>query len=127
MNNLSEVREHKIRRSGRMMTVVFFLISGIIAATWASRIPELQLRLELNNAAWGTVLFASPVGLVCGLLVDSWLTSHYGAKKIMIISSFAASLLLILAGYSNVRFQLMIVLFFMLNVYCLSFSDILFF
>ena len=113
MNNFSETRELTIRRSGRLMTVVFFLISGIIAATWASRIPELQLKLELNNAAWGTVLFASPVGLVCGLLVASWLTSHYGAKKIMIFSSLVASLLLILAGYSNGRIQLMIVLFFM--------------
>ena len=113
MNNNQEARELKKRRSGRMMTVVFFLISGIIAATWASRIPELQLKLELNNAEWGTVLFASPVGLVCGLLVASWLTSHHGAKRIMIISSIIACILLILAGFSNDRISLMIVLFFM--------------
>jgi fucose permease len=113
MNINGETHELQKRRSGRGMTIVFFLISGIIAATWASRIPELQAKLRLNNAEWGTVLFASPVGLVCGLLVASWLTSHFGAKKIMLASSFLACILLIFAGYSNERIQLMIVLFFM--------------
>ena len=113
MDNIRETHELNLRRSGRIMTVVFFLISGFIAATWASRIPELQVKLELNNAAWGTVLFASPVGLVCGLLFASWLTSHYGAKKVMIISSIIACIFLAIAGYSNSRIQLMIVLFFM--------------
>jgi fucose permease len=95
------------------MTIVFFVISGIISATWASRIPEMQSKLQMNNAAWGTVLFASPVGLVCGLLVASWLTSHFGVKKIMITSAVIACLLLINAGFSNTRLQLMATLFLM--------------
>jgi MFS family permease len=101
------------RNRSRLMTIVFFVISGVISATWASRIPEMQVKLEMNNAAWGTVLFASPVGLVCGLLVASWLTAHFGVKKIMITSAIIASLLLVMAGFSDTRLQLMVTLFFM--------------
>lgn len=95
----------------RLMTVIFFLLSGIIAATWASRIPEMQGKLGMNNANWGTVLFAVPLGLVCGLVFASWLISHFGVKKIMVTSSVLSVMLLILAGFSSQRIQLMAALF----------------
>jgi fucose permease len=100
-------------KKGRRMTAVFFILSGLIAATWASRIPDIQKKMELGNAAWGTVLFVSPAGLVCGLLVASWMTAHYGIKKILLASTIISSLLLVLAGFSNEQLQLMIVLFLM--------------
>ncbi len=109
----TELRQNGMAKKGRMMTAVFFILSGILAATWASRIPDIQEKLGLGNAAWGTVLFAAPAGLVCGLLVASRLTAEFGSKKILISSSILSCVFLVLAGFGTERFQLMIILFLM--------------
>jgi hypothetical protein len=54
------------REKQRWVTGVFFFLAGILAATWSSRIPDVQHKLALNDAAWGTVLVAMPIGLVAG-------------------------------------------------------------
>lgn len=108
-----EKQQSVLARKGRLVTAVFFILSGILAATWASRIPDIQEKLGLGNAAWGTVLFASPAGLVCGLMVASRLTAEFGTKKILITSSILSCFFLVLSGFSNERYQLMAVLFLM--------------
>jgi fucose permease len=100
-----------LRKKKRLVTIAFFIISGIVTASWASRIPDMQQRLGLNNAAWGSVLFAAPAGLFCGLQVASWLIGRIGVQKTMISSSVASTALLVLAGFCSFRFQLMTILF----------------
>ena len=100
------------RKQKRWITTVFFFLAGILSATWSSRIPDVQQKMKLNDAAWGTVLVALPIGLVTGLLVSSWLVARFGTQKIMVVGSILSSLLLILLGIAGVRFQLMVVLFF---------------
>lgn len=95
----------------RWKTGVFFLLSGLIAATWSSRIPEVQKKLELQDAAWGTVLFALPAGLVSGLLLSSWLISRFGTKKIILFAMIISALLLFALGISGRQAQVMIFLF----------------
>jgi MFS family permease len=99
------------RKKERWITLVFFFLSGIITATWSSRIPDVQQRLGLNNAAWGTVLFIVPVGLIAGLSVSSWLVARYGTRLMMVASVIGFALMLCLAGVANTRLQLMAVLF----------------
>jgi MFS family permease len=100
------------REKQRWVTGVFFFLAGILAATWSSRIPDVQHKLALNDAAWGTVLVAMPIGLVAGMLVSSWLVTRFGPKKITIVSCFTACLVLALLGWTNHRIQLMVALFF---------------
>lgn len=100
------------RKQRRYITAVFFFLAGIIGATWSSRIPDVQQKLGLNNAALGLVLFALPAGLVLGLLLSGWLVARFGTQKIMVISCIISAFLLCLLGLANLRGQLMVVLFF---------------
>ncbi len=100
------------RKKKRWMIAVFFFLAGILAASWSSRIPDVQRQLGLNNAAWGTVLVSMPAGLVTGLFLSSWLVARFGTPKVIIVTCIFASCLLFLLGIADGRFQLMIVLFF---------------
>ena len=94
------------------MVAGFFLLSGILTATWNARIPDVQQGLGLNDAAWGTVLVALPAGLVTGLFLSSWLVAHFGTLRVTLVTSLLACLLLLLLGWAPHRFSLMVVLFF---------------
>ena len=99
------------RQKQRWWLTVFFFISGVIAATWSSRIPDIQQKLGLSNAALGTVLFAVPVGLATGLSFSSWAVVRFGARRMMLLSSLFAALVLALAGMASTPLLLMIILF----------------
>jgi fucose permease len=99
------------RKKERWTTIVFFFLSGIITATWASRIPDVQERMGMNNAAWGTVLFLIPVGLLTGLSFSSWLIARFGPRRIMVLSCIGTAGMLCLAGAAGNGIQLMAALF----------------
>jgi MFS family permease len=100
-----------IRKKERWVMAIFFVLAGIIVATWSSRIPEVQHRLQMNDAAWGAVLFAQPVGLIIGLLVSSWLVVRFGSRTVMVVCCIISSGLLCLLGIAYSGGQLMVVLF----------------
>lgn len=95
----------------RWITGVFFFLSGLVTATWSSRIPDVQQHLQLNDAQWGRVLFALPAGLICGLPVSSWMVARFGARTILITSGVLFSSMLVLLGVSVNSWQLVIALF----------------
>jgi MFS family permease len=99
------------KKKRRLITTIFFFISGIITASWSSRIPDVQHKLHMNNAVWGTVLFALPAGLVTGLVLSSWLVARFGTQKVMITTSILVAVLLCFLGLSSFRAELMIALF----------------
>ncbi|HEU4471193.1 MAG TPA: MFS transporter [Flavisolibacter sp.] len=100
------------RRRMRLITAGFFSLSGLIAASWSSRIPDVQQKLGLDDAAWGTVLVSLPIGLVTGILLSGWLVERYGANRIMPVSCIICALLLCLLALAPSRPALMLVLFF---------------
>ncbi len=51
----------------RIAVSTFFFIAGLTVASWASRIPDIKNKLQLSEAALGTVLFAIPVGQLISL------------------------------------------------------------
>jgi len=99
------------RAQERWVTIIYFVLAGIIAASWSSRIPDIQQKLRLNDAAWGTVLFALPVGFIAGITFASWFAVKYGTRIIMLTGCILASLLLFLLGLAENAVQLMIILF----------------
>lgn len=101
----------KDRQRRRYITAIYFFLSGIITASWSSRIPDVQQKLRLDDAAWGSVLFLLPVGLVTGLLLSSWLVSRFGTTVIMIAGCTISCILLSLLGMAGGQLQLMITLF----------------
>lgn len=99
------------RRKQRIFIALFFFISGILSATWSSRIPDIQQKLGLSNAVLGTVLSAIPVGLVTGLSFASWAVASFGAKRVVVVSTLFLALFLSLAGLASTSFVLMAMLF----------------
>ena len=99
------------RKGQRRIIILFFFLSGIMTATWSSRIPNIQQKLHLSNAALGTVLFAIPAGLVVGLSFASWAVVSFGSKRIMLLSCLLSALFLALAGIASTTFLMMLVRF----------------
>ncbi len=95
----------------RIATAVFFFVSGFGYSTWASRIPALQQRLQLNEAQLGATLFALPVGLMLTLPVTGTLLSRYSSRYILLIGTLLFNLMLCLLGFVSQTWQLVVVLF----------------
>lgn len=99
------------RKKERWITIAFFFLSGILTASWASRIPDVQRQLGLDNATWGSTLFVVYAGLLAGLSFSSWLIAKYGTKRIMVLSCIGTAVMLGAAGLATNRVELMAALF----------------
>lgn len=98
-------------RAYRISVSTFFFIAGLNFATWASRIPDIKLKLHLTDAGFGTVLFALPVGLMTSLPLSGWLVSKYGSKQMALLAALCYPVLLTMLGVTNTSWQLAGVLF----------------
>ena len=99
-------------RMHRIAVSIFFFISGLTFASWASRIPDIKEKLQLTEAGLGSVLFALPVGLMCSLPLSGWLVSKFGSRRIVISAAFVYPLFLLLLALASTTFQLVVGLFF---------------
>ena len=99
------------RKHQRFIIFAFFFFSGIYAASWSSRIPDMQKNLNLSNAQLGNILFAMPAGLVFGLSFASWLIEGFGFRKIMLFSCIGTGIMLFFISSSNAAWQLAMALF----------------
>ncbi len=90
----------------------FFVIMGVVFSSWASRIPNIQGHLQLSDGAWGSVLFALPVGLLAGLPLSAWAIARIGSRRTLISAMLFHLAALPWIGLADTRWQLMIVLFF---------------
>ena len=99
-------------RQKRIAVSVFFFIAGFTFASWASRIPQIQFKLGLNEAQLGSVLLALPIGLMVSLIMAGALITRLGSKTVLIASAFLYSLILISLGFAQNVWQLIAGLFF---------------
>ena len=93
----SEVKAVNIRAAWWAIVVVF-LVHGLLAATWVSRIPAIQTALRLNNAELGLTLLSSAVGAVCAIPFVGRFVTLYGSKRVTGVSSIAFCFGLVLPG-----------------------------
>ena len=61
------------RRTHRLAVGALFFLLGLCFASWASRIPSIQQRMGISEAALGGVLLAIPVGQLVSLPLAGWL------------------------------------------------------
>lgn len=99
------------RRRARIAIALFFFISGFGFSTWASRIPDLQQRLQLNEAQLGSVLFALPFGLMLTMPVTGVLLQRFSSNAIMFAGALAFNGMLSVLGFVTEVWQLVIALF----------------
>ncbi len=105
-----EIQQKRLRAK-RISISSFFFFYGFIYASWASRIPSIQQRLDLSETVLGAVLLAMPVGSFLTLPFSGYLTSKIGSRKVVIISSSIYCCLLTAIGFSQSVWQLTICLF----------------
>ncbi len=99
------------RRLHRIAVSSFFFLAGICFFSWASRIPDIQSRLKLNNAALGGILLCLPIGLLTSLPVAGFLVAKYGSRIIVIVAAALYAITLPMLGFADTSAQLMITLF----------------
>jgi MFS family permease len=102
---------------------IYFLLSGICFATWASRIPTIKTIYDLNDAELGNLLLVLPISSLAGLPISGWLVSRFDSRLPLIISFAVFSIALMLIGISNSLIMLIIALFlFSFNMRILNIS-----
>ena len=99
-----------VPRVHRIGISVFFFIAGITFASWASRIPDIQNKLQLSEAGLGGVLLALPVGQLISLPISGWLISRYGSRQLVIAAAILFPVTLILLAIAATIFQLVVAL-----------------
>src|ERR1700681_1804279 len=85
----------------RFSLSLIFLIHGLIVATWASRIPDFQARLQLSPAILGRSLMMAAIGSVVAMPVAGRLISVFGSMRLVIATSLGFCLALPLLAESR--------------------------
>lgn len=98
-------------RVHRVAVSAFFFLFGFIFASWASRIPTIQQKLQLSDTELGFVLFSLPVGLLVSLPISGWLVAKKGSRSITSAAAILYSCLLVTLGLASTKYQLTIALF----------------
>ena len=96
----------------RLATSLFFFGMGFCFASWASRIPDLKLFLNLSEADLGSILFALPIGQLMGMTTSGRIVSKYGDRRIAILGLIAYAVCLTFLGLPTKSWQLALALFF---------------
>jgi MFS family permease len=72
------------RHVHRLAVGTLFFLQGLCFASWASRIPSLQQRLGLGEAALGLALLALPAGSMTSLAFSGWLVAREGSARVVL-------------------------------------------
>lgn len=108
---MAKLAENISQRRTRIAVSVFFFLAGLCFASWASRIPNIQQKLQLNEAAWGAILLALPIGLMVSLPFSGILVARFGSRRMVIISACLYACILPLLGLATNVWQLCVILF----------------
>ena len=100
------------QRYYRIAVSIFYFIQGTVFATWASRIPDIQTRLQLSEGMLGAVLFAMPVGQLTAMALSGYLVNRFGSKTTLTIGGMLYPAALLLLGAVSQLWQLSLALFF---------------
>jgi MFS family permease len=94
------------RRVHRIAVSCFFFLAGLCFSSWASRIPSIQQKLQLNNVSLGGVLLALPCGLMVSLPFAGWGVARFGSRPVAIGAAILYASILPLLGFAATTWQL---------------------
>ncbi len=83
-------------RPARIGAAVCFLLTGIVSATWASRVPAIKDGLGLGDGEFGVVLLGLEAGAVLGLQLGGLVVPRTGSRGALISFLAASSCTLLL-------------------------------
>ncbi len=96
---LSSTTQFSVRRA----VFINFFIVGLCFSSWASRIPEIKGFLELDDAAWGTMLLMIPLGQIIGMSFSGWLISRVGSNRVCLVAVTFYALTLLAIGLAPTK------------------------
>src|SRR5882672_7818333 len=108
MSNTPEFPAHRIHR---IAVSSFFFLAGLCFSSWASRIPDIRLRLHLDNAGLGAVLLGLPAGLLTSLPLAGWLVAKFGSRPVATLAAIFYACTLPFLGLAAAPWQLVACLF----------------
>ena len=100
------------KRRIRVAVTLFYFCMGLCFASWASRIPDIKSALQLSDAAFGTILFALPVGQFLMMPFSGKLVTRFGSSKVLLFALPGYTFCLTNLGLAIHGWQLGIGLFF---------------
>jgi MFS family permease len=95
----------------RIAVASFYFSMGLMFASWASRIPDIKTKLHLNDAVFGTILFAMPAAQFLMMTFSGKLVTRFGSRKVALFALPMYSICLSNIGLVREGWQLAIALF----------------
>lgn len=97
----------------RFATAVFFLIHGLVVATWVSRIPTVQADLGLSSGILGLALLGIAVGSMIAMPLAGALITRFGSRPCSLWATlaFCAALALLPLATGAVTLTLLLVVY----------------
>lgn len=95
----------------RLAVAFVYFSMGLCFSSWASRIPEIKTTLHLNDAMFGSILFALPVGQLIMMVFSGKLVTHFGSRKVLLFALPVYTICLSNIGLVKEGWQLAIALF----------------
>jgi MFS family permease len=107
---ISHIESVSDKRRIRLAVTLVYFSMGLCFSSWASRIPEIKTALHLNDAMFGTILFALPVGQFLMMPFSGKLVTRFGSHKVLPFALPAYTLCLSCIGLVHAGWQLAIAL-----------------
>jgi MFS family permease len=95
----------------RIAVAFFYFSMGLMFSSWASRIPDIKTTLHLNDALFGTILFAMPAAQFLMMTFSGKLVTRFGSRKVLLFALPVYSICLSNIGLVKEGWQLAIALF----------------
>ena len=95
----------------RIAVAMVYFSMGLSFSSWASRIPDIKTALHLNDALFGSILFALPVGQFLMMAFSGKLVTRFGSHRTLSIALPLYTILLSFIGLVTEGWQLAIALF----------------
>jgi MFS family permease len=105
------VGSHPDKRRIRIAVSLAYFSMGLCFASWASRIPDIKTALQLGDAAFGSILFALPVGQFLMMPFSGKLVTRFGSRKVILFAVPAYTFCLTNLGLATQGWQLGLGLF----------------
>ncbi|MBZ9729378.1 MFS transporter [Salegentibacter sp. JZCK2] len=96
----------KTENQQRIALSTYFFLSGFCFSTWASRIPNIKMAFDLNEAELGNLLMVMPISSLIGLPVSGWLVSRFESRFPLIVSFVLLAASLSIIGIADSLFLL---------------------
>lgn len=100
--------DHALTRSQylRWRNAIFaiFLASGLSIATWASRVPDIKVALDIDNAQIGLLLLGMGIASILGISSGPLVMARTGARRGMLTMMIALAIGLVMIGVGTTIF-----------------------